>query len=145
MPEAVDTVSRLRHDSEFLQEIILRNQCLSGKRFPGRNITVRLDPPSAAENPSSLMNSLSDFFKHRRIVLFNPFVELRRTGSKNKIIKFFHPIQCRPECSFILLKPFLPVPQPNRIQMRTPDHMHCYHSGISLLSYLLRHFVKKQI
>src|SRR5690606_17794459 len=66
---------------------------------------------------------LPDLLEHGRIAPLHPFVHRRRAGGENKIVVFLHPVQRGSERRLRLLKAFLPLPQPDRVQMRVPDHV----------------------
>ena len=123
MAEAVHIVARHRHLPEFFQEIALAVQPLAHERFSGGDVAVRLYPPAAYQFPSAFFYPLSDLLEHGRIVLLNPLVKSGAAAGENEFIVLLHPVQGGAEGCLGFLEALLPVPQPDRIQMRISDHV----------------------
>ena len=63
MAEAVYIITNSSHAPEFFQQIALPQKTLTDKGLTGWNITIRLNPPTAANYPAAFPDAAADFFK----------------------------------------------------------------------------------
>src|SRR5690606_28233215 len=123
MAEAVDVVSDVCGNAEFLMEIALTQQRLPHERFAGRKVAVRLDPPPAGDVPATFRYTLANFLEHLRVDLFDPRVHCRRAGGEDKPVGFRNPIERGAERRPDLLEPLLPRPQPDWVDVGVTDEV----------------------
>src|SRR5450756_1750304 len=111
--EAVRVIANPGRDAELLFEVALPVQPLADERLAAGDIAVRFHPPATDDLPASLGHALPDLGEHRRVAVFYPFVERRRAGGENKIVKLVHPVESRTEGCPDLLEALVPTPQPD--------------------------------
>ena len=117
MAEAVHIGTDGTQLPETIQQIPLGVQPLPDKSLSTGKDAVRLQEPASCNFPSSLRHTLPNLLKHLRKDSLYPFKKQRGGGGKFKVVKFLHPLQGRCIGSLHLLHPFLPVPEPDRIDM----------------------------
>ena len=123
VPERIDVVADRRNPAELLEEVALGDQRLADKGFAARDVAIGLDPPAADELPAALGDAFPDLLEHPGIDLLDPFVVRRRVAGEDELRVLVHPVQGGPEGRADLLVALLPLPQPDRIDVRVADQV----------------------
>ena len=89
-----------------------------------RKITVRLQVPTAHHMPLTTSHEPPDSFEERRIVLFDPLVELDLIAVEDEALELLAQVahgagQCQG-----LTDPLGPLPEPDRVEMRIANKMY---------------------
>ncbi len=75
--EAVHAIGDARFHAQVFLHIRLAQQHLPDKRFPMRQVHIRLDHHAVDYMPAPLADELLDLRKERRVLLLDPLVDLR--------------------------------------------------------------------
>ena len=129
MTEAVKIDSSSRSCIKFFCKVFSTQPNLPHKGFPGGHIAVRLKIPATHNVPLSGFYLFLNAGKQLRVVFLNKFIENRFIMVKDKI-KFLTEQFRLMEGGNCLTIAFLPIPHPNRIQMRVADQMNLFHKTL---------------
>jgi hypothetical protein len=121
--EGVDIVANLGGDTQFLFEIPLRIQSLSGETFTGGIVAVWLDMHAADDNKAAFGYALFNFLEHFGCEFLYPLEDGSGGTDKNEIGEFLHPVQGGSDGCFGFGTAFLPAPLPNGIQVGIAYHV----------------------
>ena len=122
--EGVHVVADFCGSAQIVPEKPLGNQTVAGKGFAGGNVAVGLNVPAAGDAPSAFRDSLTDFLKHIRITVADPFVIGGAGGGELEIREFLHPVKSGAEGRLYFRVSFMPLPEPYRVKMGISDEMY---------------------
>ena len=88
-----------------------------------RQVTVRLDPPTAHDDEASLGNATGNTLEQLGVDAFNPFEVGDRVTGENEVVVLLHAVEGRAESGAHLVKAFLPLPEPHGVNMGVADHV----------------------
>src|SRR5688500_3311086 len=121
MAETIHFEASASNDTKFLFAVALCIQTMAHKRFARRDVAIWFYPPAADNAPPPYPNMFLNLSKHRWIRFFYPLVEGGRTGNKGEVWVFVHPIKGRTKAGFDLVETFLPLPEPDGVNVRVTD------------------------
>jgi hypothetical protein len=107
-----------------LAEIALPVQALADECLTVRQIAVRLQPPAVDDHPAALLHQPGDVGEERGIEIFDPAIDSCLTAGEDHPRMVGQQLDRSPAGTERLGTAFRPAPEPGRIQVGVPDHVH---------------------
>lgn len=145
MTERVYIIAHIYSYAELLFKISLAYKSMSCKGFSTRNVTIRLNKPTAHNIPSAFFYTLFYFIEHILIYFFYPHIIATAGRCEFETIKFFHSVESTSKGRKNFAETLLPSPQPHRVQMSITYKMYFIQKKhhLSLDSLIITYTLKK--
>jgi hypothetical protein len=121
--EGIEVDGRPGLDPELLGEIALAEQDLADERLAARHVAVGLDVPAAHDVPFPLPDEPADPAEQGRLVLLDPFVEDGLVVAEDEPGMFLAKFGGLTEGRQGLPRAFLPLPEPDRVEVGVGDEV----------------------
>ena len=123
MPEGIEIYRNFRHDAELFLKIFVPLSYLSYEAFPRRHIAIGLKIPTAHNSPFPAFYEAFYSFKQLRGILFHVFIN-RHFIVTEYVIELLRKVCRRFKGRQSCADAFLPLPLPDRIDMRVTYQMY---------------------
>lgn len=88
---------------------------------------VRLNPVAADDAPASFFDQFTDSLEQFWVCVFEMVVEVGFASIERQIGEIVQKLDHGTACPQAFIESFLPIPVPDRIQMRIRQEMNCFH------------------
>ncbi len=117
MPEGVEVVGDGRAHTEFLGEVAPPFENHAHERFAAGQVDIGLQVPAPGDVPAAALDVRANALKQHRIVFFHPLVEHTLVVVEHEFGELVQQVGGGGEGRNRFPQPFLPAPQPDRIDM----------------------------
>ena len=117
--------------AELVSEVLPAREDLSDEGLARRHVAVRLEKPAAHDVPLLLLHEPLDPSEQSRLVLLDPLVEHRLVVVEHKAVVGLAQLRSRSERRDHLRRAFLPLPQPDGVQVCVTDQMDRFLHGLA--------------